>query len=212
MSYQFTAAQRQRLLALKLLPAQIEALQSHALRAIAGHSEPAKLEGARRTLEQLHEDATRLLKTLQAMEPIRLPNELESVRLLLLAAHFSRKGPLPSHLPMPDELLSLLTDFAIVSERALVTSREIQERKHFASPIPIDSIVRIIRDGWPANCAHPVAMTGEWLLEVAGVCYEAAGRENTDPERAVKAFMRWEAGQRQKIAEELNLSEPASKA
>lgn len=200
-AYQFTEFQRKRLQLAGLAHAHIDALEARAIRAVAQCNEPARLAEARRTLERLQADSSRLLKTLEAMTPLQLPRELDTARLFLLMAHFDRDGALPTPTPIPESLLAHLTELVEVATRALAKSREKHERDHSASPEPIRYIVRLIEDTRP-----PIApMTADRLREIASVCYEAAGRQNTDPERAVRAYLQQEKQGLAALAERLNL-------
>lgn len=145
------------------------------------------------------------------MVPNQIPAGLDSARLLLLMAHYDRDGDLPSPSPMPDALLSQLETFADTAERALAKSREIKERNHSASLEPIHFIVRLIegalgykgRESLIGDLPWSVDITYQWLLEVASICYEAAGRRNTDPERAVRAYFEQEARSKEALIEQL---------
>lgn len=211
MDFHFSAHQRKRLLDLGLLSAQADALEAHALRAIALHSRPLRLAEARSTLERLCADAQRLRKTLTTMLSDQIPAGLDSARLMLLMAHYERDGELPSPSPMPDSLLIQLETFAETAARALAKSREIKERNHSASPEPIHFIVRLMegavgyrgRESLIGDLPWSVEITPKFLLEVAGICYEAAGRNNTDPERAVRMYFEQEARRRQVLIERL---------
>lgn len=200
-AYQFTEFQRKRLQHAGLASPHIDALETHAIRAVAQCNEPARLAEARRTLERLQADASRLLKTLEAMTPLQLPRELDTARLFLLMAHYDREEALLSATPIPESLLAHLTELVEVSTRALAKSREKHERDHSASPEPIRYIVRLIEEARPAVAP----LTTERLREIASVCYEAAGRQNTDPERAVRTYLQQEKQALAALAERLNL-------
>lgn len=206
--FRFDASQCRRLSTLGLIPAQIAALEIHALRAIALHSQPRRLSEARLTLERLRADASRLLNALKSMEPARIPAELDSARLLLLMAHYGGEGELPSASPITETLLVQLERFVETAERAWADSYRIKERKHSASPEPIRLIVRVMeetsgfegRESLIGDLPWSVIITRAWLLEVACICYGAAGRENTDPERAVRTYLQQEAQRRSELA------------
>lgn len=141
-----------------------------------------------------------------------LPTELDTARRLLLMAFYEREGELPSAEPLSESLLAGLGTFVDTAERALAMSRAIKERNHAASPDPIRFIVRLLQEALPAGYLWQVSITMDWLRELAGICYEASHRENSDPERAVRAFFQQQALSRRNLAERLRLDVSASGA
>lgn len=193
------------------------ALEANALSAIALYTLPRKFAEAREVLERLHADATRLLKALKSMGSIELPTELDTARLLLLEAHSEKSACLPSATPLPDSLLTQLEIFIETSGRALANSHKIKERSHSASPEPIRYIVELLgmaevgtggRFFLGGSLGRHFLITRSMLCEVASICYEAAGRENTDPERAVEAYFRQEEAREERLQQDLNLQAP----
>ena len=207
---EFSVAQRLRLSAMGLIPCQIDALEAQALRGIALHARSPRLAEARKVLERLDRDASRLLAGLMAIQPMAVPRELDTARLLLIMAHDDQATARSSSALTPDSFLAQLQTFAATTERALAKAREIKERDHSASPAPITLIVRLLEEALPTAKLWPVLITREWLLELSGICYEAAGRKNIDPERAVRAYFRQQADQRKHLITTLNLEMPES--
>lgn len=202
---QFSPFQRKRLEALDVLPAQIVALETYALRSIALHARSPRLADARLILERLHADASRLLKGLKSMVPDQVPVELDSARLFLLSAHTEREVAQQAPSPIADSLLTELATFADTTERALAVSQGFLERDHSASPEPISLIARLMEEAMRGANPEELSvvpmknLTRGLLREVANICYEAAGRDNADPERAIRAYFEQEAKTRDEL-------------
>lgn len=171
------------------------------LRVIRLYSEPApKLAEVRRHLEEVAE-ATRgasraLLALLGAPETESARNEAR-LRLRQASLRLDPSGLVEEPL---DRMATMLRDLLNVAEKAVSRTPEEQSRPQ-AHPYPIayidhalrigfDAVWRMVpREDRKANPFTPSAVKGSPFRKVVAVCYGAAGVANSDPLRAIRAYL-----------------------
>lgn len=88
-----------------------------------------------------------------------------------------------------------------VVERATIDLPRAQRRNQTASPQPVkiidDALCRGFANGHPPDRAIPPytlrrsSSPTSAYRKIIRICYQAMGQKNADPERAIKAFIRW---------------------
>lgn len=194
---------RSHLEALKALGVEAEqrARLEPALRVIRLYTEPApKLGDVRQHLDEVAETARAAARALQALlaapdtEGARFEANL---RLRQASLRTDDDGLVQDPI---DQMNSMLRDLLEVAEKAIENTPPAQTRPQ-AHVYPIRYIDSALRIGFnriwksvPAeerrqNPFAPSASEGSPFREVVAICYAAAGSANTDPLRAIRAYL-----------------------
>jgi hypothetical protein len=198
----FTADQRKRLLALGLLQSQIDELEAVLPLAAAFIQAPPALADVRDCLVRISGAQKRASKELLRLLDVAptLPALLEAQYRVLAADSLASNRD-------PGETVRV-ANYALfaagaVFQRALddLPPPPTQRRHRAASAIPIFQLDAAMLRGFiksHGETARPMplyapkrsASPGSQYRRIVGICYEAMGQRNTDPERAIKAFIR----------------------
>ncbi len=205
--HSFTKTQRQRLTRLKLTPGQIDALEKRALRAIASTAEPFRYGEMRAPLKDIEKQARDLAQRIE-----RLPTSPDAgarqAFFHLIEADIAQKAD--EHVanpangypegPAPDELAIELRRLAKLARSVLAKVEGRQGKNRMAHPYPIRAIVDSLLESWvaehqcegkplPAYDLEVSYTPNSRFRQIAGICYQAAGHPNPDPERSIKAYI-----------------------
>ena len=214
----FSKDQRQQLLKLGVSDSQILELQSNGLPAVATvvRSLP-KMQDVR---DELSEVSTALRRSQRAISKLLSANDTAPARSEALLRVQSVSLVLPGELePLEHALAGLKVCDAAVSRAKEDLEALGQRRFRAGHPRPIQRIEAALLQGFVKG-RDPSRPMPEYLIKVSssptsvfrrivGICYEAAGVANTDPERAMKAYIaqrkKLRANQRQRAVKLVTL-------
>lgn len=196
----FNPEQRQQLLTLGILEAQIARLERDAL-------QPA--EYALRQLPRLQDVRDELAEVKKAISDAKkalsrlLSADDESTALgETLQRVINEDLKMQGDGQVLERLLYPLAAANAVVERAQKTLPDEQRRPHSASFYPIQLIDEALRQGFQDS--QPDVEEANFKLSsspnslfrnVVGICYEAMGQASTDPYRAITAYLAWKKAQ-----------------
>lgn len=203
----FTPAQRAALQAVAVPSIAIKLLEVQGLPAIRRHLEPPpRMEDVR---AELRKTQAAILAAHEAIErlfnpPDSLPHVKGAARALTEGGARYRYGGIPLN-----RASEALVPAGQVIASAIARLPKLPTRHKAASPGPVDMIERLlqqgcqlaglpavsVRGGLPQQVTFmphlkPSASPTSAFRQVVGICYERAGFANTDPERAIRAFIR----------------------
>lgn len=195
----FTSDQRQRLLNLKLIEAQITQLEKAALpvaRAVLGT--PAPMQDVRDELRSLHNAMNKACKAMSCLLNARIDNRARFEALQRVTMADFENGGEGGTMVSANNLMAAAIANVLTSEHCLPKS---QRRNSSASILPIQLIDNALDAGFvkgqtkgkafPPYTLQRSSSPGSPYREIVGICYEAMAQDNIDPERAIKSFIAW---------------------
>jgi hypothetical protein len=156
----------------------------------------ARVGDVRDELTRLHDAFVGSRKSVERMRgPIGLSALLEA-RARLEVAEYERAEP-PGSL---DRAYDAISEALALVDAAISELPKKPTRHRTADPRPVQMIANALAQGWAAShlgkempplpCEHlPRADDRSAFSQAVGICYEAAGNNNANPERAIKGYI-----------------------
>lgn len=194
----FSKVERAELTELGLIESQIDQLQTIALPLARAWLKPLpRLQDVRDELNSLSNSMSSALASMSALLTAAAPSRgrYEALQRLVLE-DFEEHG---SYESIQVAHRMLLRAYSVV-RRAQDSLPKTQRRQATADILPVVRINEALLSGFtkghssplPPYTLHPSASPGSPFRRIVGICYEAMGLVNTDPERAIKKFIAWQ--------------------
>lgn len=197
----FSPDQRKRLRGLGLIDAQIDELEANALPiSRAWLQKTPTLQDVRDELQALFvamERAAAALSGLQSTATMT-PAKREAQARILEACFEIHDDPHDNH-DFVEKASHALSRVKAMVQHAQESLPNTQRRSAAASHGPVAWIHEALVSGFANGHCQPLprytlrtsSSQGSRFREIVGICYEAMGQGNTDPERAIRAFIAW---------------------
>ncbi|MBI3375006.1 MAG: hypothetical protein HY017_25065 [Betaproteobacteria bacterium] len=198
----FSPEQRAELHRLGAIDAQIDELEANALPiSLAWLRNPPTLQDVRDQLEAVFVAvecaAAAMSGLLRAGDAMTLAKREAQARILE-ACYEIHHDPHDEH-DLVEKASYALSRVQAVVKHARDSLPNAQRRTGAASPRPVEWIYQSLVSGFTKGHRQPLppytlrvsSSQGSPFREIVGICYDAMGQRNTDPERAIKAFIKW---------------------
>jgi len=197
---EFTQDQRRRLRECGLIDAQIDEVETFALPiCLALLTRPPTMQEVRNELIVVSKALERAHEAMAALSSANLaaPGRFEASQRVLMAEY-----NLQGDGSVFEKTLAQLVATQAVLNHAQAELPEGPRRDPAASAMPVNRIDQALLSGFvkwystedapmPHYMMKPSASPGSDFREIVGLCYEAMGRQNSDPERAIRAYVKW---------------------
>lgn len=189
----FNESQRARLLKLDLIPEVIAVVEAEALPVAKGLLEkPPRLGDVRSELREVHKALQRAQHSVAA-----LMGATDAVPYRQEARSRVRIGPFRAQDAAMQKLAGSFPDAIAAVAEALDKMPAKPTRHRTASPAVVNEIYRAVQKGYIMAGLEPLqphlapsVSPGSRFRELIGICYEALGAPSSDPERAIKAYLK----------------------